>query len=201
MNRLIFILLILLPSACEKTTPVYQKLSDEAVILAFGDSLTYGTGASEAADYPNILSQLSQRTIINAGIAGETTQTGLYRLPELLIEHQPELLILIHGGNDILRKIPEDKITNNLKQMIQLAQQQNIKVIMLGVPEPKLFNLTSAAFYQQVATDLNIPIDLDTIPEILGNNRLKSDTIHPNDQGYQLMAKNIYQLLQTSGAL
>ncbi len=130
---LVIILLFVL-SACNKPAPVFDKLSQNAVILAFGDSLTYGTGVSKGDDYPSILSNLSGRDVVNAGVPGEISQSGIARLAEFLEEYQPELLILIHGGNDILRNIPEQQTRNNLNQMIALVKQQNIKVVMLGVP-------------------------------------------------------------------
>jgi len=196
---LAFVLLFL--SACSRTDPVLEKLSSNAVILAFGDSLTYGTGASQNADYPHILSTLSSHQVINEGIPGEISRDGLKRLPDLLDEYQPELLILIHGGNDMLRKIPQQQTSNNLKQMINVAYQRNIKVVMLGVPEFNLFSLNSAEFYQQLAEEYKVPVDLETLPKILSDNHLKSDTIHPNDEGYKLLAESLFNLLINTGAL
>lgn len=201
MNNLLVYLIVLLLSACSKSEPVFEKLSDDAVILAFGDSLTYGTGASKDNSYPKTLSTLSDRKVINAGIPGEISREGLDRLPELLDHYQPELLILIHGGNDILRKLPRQQTVDNLNQMIDTANQRNIKVVMLGVPNPGLFLISSAEFYQQVANEQKIPIDIETLPEILSSNHLKSDMIHPNSDGYKVMAENIYNLLVNTGAL
>jgi lysophospholipase L1-like esterase len=201
MNKFFIYLIILFLSACDKPSPVFEKLSPDAVILAFGDSLTYGSGASQNLDYPAILSALSSHEIINAGIPGEISQNGLTRLPDLLDEYQPELMILIHGGNDMLRHIPPQQTSDNLKQMINEARLRNIKVVLLGVPEFNLFLLSSAEFYQQVADEQKVPIDLETLPNILSTNFLKSDAIHPNNEGYRLMAENIYNLLVESGAL
>ena len=127
--------------------------------------------------------ELSQHKVINAGVPGEVSSTGLKRLPALLEQYQPELLILIHGGNDLLRRIPEQQLANNLRQMIGIAKQRNIKVVMLGIPKPRLFLLDSAEIYQQIAEEQEIPIDLEILPEILGDNALKSDSIHPNSDG------------------
>ena len=85
--------------------------------------------------------------------------------------------------------------------MISAANQRNIKVIMLGVPKPGLFQMTSASLYPQVADTHKIPIDLHSLPHILGTKSLKSDMIHPNDLGYQRMAEGIFNLLIKSGAL
>ncbi|MEJ2415039.1 MAG: GDSL-type esterase/lipase family protein, partial [Sulfurimonas sp.] len=84
--------------------PKKQPLSKDTTILAFGDSLTAGYGASKGQDYPAHLQRLSGIKVINAGISGEVSADGLKRLPELLQEYKPQLVILCHGGNDILRK-------------------------------------------------------------------------------------------------
>jgi len=97
-------LLYLLLFSCGQEQPQLDKLSKDAVILAFGDSLTYGTGAKPAESFPVILEKLSNRKVINAGIPGELSSSGLDRFPEVLDKQQPELVILCHGGNDILRK-------------------------------------------------------------------------------------------------
>jgi len=193
--------LILLVTACGEPEKTYTPLDNEAVILAFGDSLTYGTGTSKEFSYPSILEGLTGLEVINEGVPGEVTSTGLQRLPDLLDEYKPQLLILIHGGNDILRKVSHTKTTDNLKKMIALAKQRDIKIVMLGVPRFNILSLDSAEFYEQVASETGIPINLDVLPEILSDNKLKSDRIHPNKQGYQMMAEHHYQLLIDSGVL
>jgi acyl-CoA thioesterase-1 len=201
MRKQLLPLIFLALTACSEPPRTLTKLPDDAVILAFGDSLTYGTGASRLSDYPNILAELTSLEVINEGIPGEISEEGLERLPALLDEYQPKLLILIHGGNDLLRKIPSEQIAANLNKMIEEAASRHIEVVMLGVPQPNLLTLTSADLYQRIAEDRNIPVDLNTLPDILGDNSLKSDMIHPNDAGYQLMAGNIFKLLQEAGAL
>lgn len=202
MKKSVVIIVFLFLTACEPhLSPVFDRLSPNAIILAFGDSLTYGIGASRGSDYPSKLTELSRHKVINAGIPGEISSTGLKRLPALLDQYQPELMILVHGGNDMLRRIPEQQLAINLRQMIDMARQRNIKVVMLGVPKPRLFLLDSAEVYQQIAEQQQVPIDLEVLPEILGDNALKSDTIHPNSDGYRLMAESIHRLLLDTGAL
>ncbi|MGR9086748.1 MAG: GDSL-type esterase/lipase family protein [Gammaproteobacteria bacterium] len=199
--QLIALLLLLLLTGCGEPPKSLEQLPSDAVILAFGDSLTYGTGATAKNDYPSILAKLTARKVINEGRPGEISRDGLKRLPSLLDHYQPDLLILIHGGNDILRRIPVQHTLENLKQMIVLCKSRNIEVILLGVPKPNVFLLSSADFYQTLADSSDVVADLDTLPDILGNNELKSDLIHPNDAGYRLMAENIHQLLLQAGAL
>lgn len=197
----ILILIFLLLTACNETPITIDKLPGNAVILAFGDSLTFGIGASSEHDYPRVLSKLTSLEVINEGVPGEISSNGLKRLPALLEEYNPNVLILIHGGNDIIRKIPSQQTVSNLRQMIALAKNRNIEVLMLGVPEPALFSLDSAGFYRTIADEEKILADLETLPEILSDNNLKSDLIHPNDAGYERMANNINKLLIEAGAL
>jgi len=201
MKKAFLLAIFLLLIACSEPSITLTKLPADAVILAFGDSLTYGTGASPEHDYPAILAGLSAREVINEGVPGELSGDGLKRLPTLLDEYQPNLLILIHGGNDMLKNIPNQQTADNLDKMIAEANSRNIQVFMLGVPELNLFTLNSADFYQTVAKARKVLIDLNTLPEILGKKSLKSDMIHPNDAGYQLMANNIFSSLKQAGAL
>lgn len=188
--------------ACSDTTPQLSPLSDDAVILAFGDSLTYGTGAdnSQKQSYPAILQQLSNRTVINSGIPGEISRDGLVRLAEELDEYQPDLVILCHGGNDLIRRLNQDELKDNLEQMISLIQSTGAEVLLIGVPNFNL-TLTVPPLYSEVAENFSIPIELEIIPELERNPKLKSDTIHPNSEGYKRLAKVIQQLLFSSGAL
>jgi acyl-CoA thioesterase I len=199
--RLFIALLIALIFGCTDQPKSRAKLPEDAVILAFGDSLTYGTGASSKHDYPAVLAELTHREVINEGVPGEISADGLKRLPDLLEEYQPKLLILIHGGNDILKKIPSHITEANIEDMIVVAKSRNIDVLVLGVPEPGLMILGSAPFYETIAEQNDVLSDLDTLPSVLGSNNLKSDLIHPNDIGYRQMATNIYDLLKVSGAL
>jgi lysophospholipase L1-like esterase len=201
MKKTLLLIVCLLLTACYKPPRPLARLPGNAVILAFGDSLTYGTGASPEHDYPSILGKLTTLEVINEGVPGEISSDGLKRLPALLDEYHPKLLILIHGSNDIIKKIPSEQISDNLKQMIAEAKNRNIEVLMLGVPQPNLLLLNSADFYRNIADTQQVLIDLDTLPDILDDNSLKSDMIHPNDAGYQLMATNIFKLLQDAGAL
>jgi lysophospholipase L1-like esterase len=187
-------------SGC-KQQPELAKLPGGAAILAFGDSLTYGTGASLHNDYPSVLAQLTSMRVINAGVPGEISRDGLARLPSLLDEHRPQLLIIIHGGNDMIRKIPRDETARSLRQMIAAARQRNIQVMLLGVPQPGLFLLSSADIYAKVAEEEKVPGNLDLLSDIMADPDLKSDLIHPNDAGYRKIAEGIAESLRDGGAL
>lgn len=207
MKKTLLLILITLLTACSKSEKVFDKLPADAVVLAFGDSLTYGTNVEEEQSYPSILAQRCSLPVINSGVVGEISADGLKRLPTVLDKEKPQLLILIHGGNDILRKMPYEQTAANLTAMIAEAKKRHIKVVMLGVPSFQLLSavglssLESASIYQQVAESENVPIDLNVLPEIIASRELKSDEVHPNAQGYQRLADAIFNLLKKTGAL
>jgi len=198
--KLFFITLIACTlTACSDNAEL-PPLGHNSAILAFGDSLTYGTGTSRDKAYPAVLEKIIDHKVINAGIPGEISKKGLARLPGLIKKHRPALIILCHGANDILRKFDLTKTHSNLQKMITLAQQNNSKVVLIAVPEYSLF-LSPEPMYQALAEKNKLPIAKDILAEIIGNSTLKADRVHPNTQGYQLLAENIANLLKRSGAL
>ena len=116
--------------ACSDSKPQLPLLSADAVILAFGDSLTFGTGANSEHSYPAELARLTGLTVINAGIPGEVTAQGVRRLPALLDRYKPQLLLLCHGGNDLLRKTGTAVTRDNIEKMITAADQRNIPTLL-----------------------------------------------------------------------
>lgn len=178
-----------------------MKLAPDAVILAFGDSLTFGTGANTAESYPAVLAELTGRRVINAGMPGELSSDGAQRLDALLDHEQPQLLILCHGGNDLLRKVDPRQTREQLRNMIMAAKQRGIDVVLIGVPEPKLFNRHSAPYYAELAEEFHLPLEADVLARIEGDNSLKSDGVHPNAEGYRQLAQAVYAVLQRGGAV
>jgi len=202
MTKRLFPLLLtfqILISACSDS-PQLIKLSDDDLILAIGDSLTFGTGTSPNTNSPSILQSLSKRTVINAGIPGETSDKTLLRINQLLRQHQPALVILCIGGNDILRWKDLAQTQNNIQQMIDIVQQQGSELVLIAVAEFGLYP-SAPDFYQTLADKNKLPLDNETIPALLRDSQYKSDTIHPNQAGYQLLAEEIFTLLQESRAL
>jgi len=190
---------LLLVSGCGQQVKL-PPLAPDSVLLAFGDSLTFGTGANENESYPAQLEKLAGRRVVREGVPGEVSENGLARLPAALDEHRPRLLLLCHGGNDFLRRLPKAGAAANVRAMIQLAKSRGVDVVLIGTPEFG-FLLSPPDFYAQIAKDFRIPYEGDVLGKILRDSSLKSDQIHPNAAGYRLMAERVYAMLQKAGAL
>jgi len=195
----LFLVAVLLLTACNKTAQL-PLLASDATILAFGDSLTAGTGAGEIESYPAVLSTLTGLKVINAGVPGEVSAGGVQRLPELLERERPSLLILCHGGNDLLARQNHQQIADNLRQMIRMAGERRISVLLIAVPSPD-FSLKPPSLYEELTKEFKIPIETKALSHILGKSSLKSDHIHPNAAGYRMLAEAVAKLLKKSGAL
>ena len=194
-NFLLFFFTLLF-AGCD-SGPKITLLGPEAQVLAFGDSLTYGTGAPAEQSYPEVLTRLLGRTVVNAGVPGEVSAAGLKRLPEMLDRHQPSLVILCHGGNDFLRRIDQETTTRNLKAMIEMIQAQGSDVLLVGVPKLG-FGLGVPKFYAAIAEEKNIPYEGEILLDLLGDNSMKSDAIHPNATGYRLMAEALHEVINAT---
>jgi len=169
-------------------------------VLAFGDSLTAGNGASATESYPAVLAELAVLNVVNAGVSRELSRSGLERLPALLAQHQPQLVILCHGGNDLLRSTGKSAAKANLMAMIDLVHAQGADVMLLGVPEPGVF-LSAAEFYDEIATETGVAYLPDLISDVLQRPSLKSDAVHPNAAGYRLIAEGVYEYLHDAEAI
>ena len=190
---------LLLTTACSKS-PQLPPLSRSATILAFGDSLTAGYGAAEAESYPANLAQLTARRVVNAGVSGEVSADGLLRLPEVLEREKPALLILCHGGNDLLRHLDQRQLGDNLRGMVKLAREKGVSVILVAIPAPDL-SLKPPPLYEALAKEFDLPLESKTLVKIMGKGSLKSDHIHPNAAGYRKLAEAVFSLLNKCGAL
>ena len=190
----------LLLVGCGPSVPSLPKLETNAVVLAFGDSLTHGTGASPEESYPAVLAKLIGRKVVGSGVPGEVSETGLRRLPDVLDEVKPRLLILCHGGNDFLQRLDEAEAARNVRAMATLARDRGIAVAIVATPKPGL-GVSRVAFYEALGRELAIPVENDVLAEVLGSRKLKSDLVHPNAEGYRRIADAVAKLLRRAGAV
>jgi acyl-CoA thioesterase I len=200
LRTLVVALSLIALAACSDAPPPLPRLGAEDIVLAFGDSITYGTGAGPDESFPKVLAQLIGRRVVGAGVPGEVTANGLQRLPEVLDEVKPKILLLCLGGNDMLRKVEPVAIEANLRTMVRLARDRGIAVVLIAVPKPALFG-GNAAFYQTIARENDLPLESKILKDVLFDNEFKADTIHPNAKGYRRLAEAIAALLRRTGAV
>lgn len=177
--------------------PRINRLTADSVILAFGDSLTAGTGAEEGQGYPAVLAQLTGCRVVASGVPGEETPAARLRLPDVLQKEKPALVVLCIGGNDLLRKQPDAVIRENIDAMITTIREAGADVVLIGVPRPGLW-LTAAPLYRDLGRQHGIPCETEALADILSDKDLKSDPIHPNAEGYRKLAEAVAALLRAS---
>lgn len=195
LNCALFFFVVLF-AGCD-SRPRISPLGQDAVVLAFGDSLTHGTGAPAGQSYPDILAALLGKPVVNVGIPGEVSSAGLKRLPGILDEYNPTLVILCHGGNDFLRRLDQEGTMRNLKAMVEMIRAHGADVVLVGVPKLG-FGLAVPPFYETTAREYGIPFEGEILADLLSDNTMKSDTIHPNASGYRLMAEAISEVIGTA---
>jgi len=201
MKRLAFALVLALVAAsCGQKVPPVAPIGPSEVIVAFGDSLTYGTGAKEDESYPSVLAQLIGRKVVRSGVPGEMTGGALARLESVIDEYRPALVIVCLGGNDMLRKLNDAEIVSNLRAIIKSLKERGIAVVLVGVPRPALLT-SAAAFYGELAKEYHIPYEGKVLTDVMHQLDLKADLIHPNAKGYHRMAEAIAELLKKAGAV
>ena len=194
---------IVLATACG-SKPKENALPQGSKVLALGDSLTEGFGVAAGEAWPTLLASRTGWVVINAGISGDTSGGALQRLPALLDEHNPALVLVALGGNDMLRHAPLEETTANLGQMLALIKAHGAKPVLLATPRPSVAgaafqSLSAADFYRQVAEERQVPLIEGAIAEVLSDPQLKGDPLHPNASGHALLSKKIFDELKSIG--
>ena len=182
-----------------------QLVPAGSTVLALGDSLTYGTGASPETAYPTVLAELSGWNVVNAGVSGNTSAQALERLPGLLAEHQPKLVIVSIGGNDFLRQLPEADTRANIIAICRQALGSGAQVLLVAVPKVSMVaalgQMSDHPLYADIAAELNVPLQREGWSKVLGDSKLRSDAVHANAQGYVQFAHSLHSKAVAAGML
>ena len=182
--------------------PQQAALPAGSTVVALGDSLTYGYGASQETSYPTVLAELTKWTVINAGINGDTSADVLARVEDI-VKQTPDLVLLGVGGNDVLQRIPPDTTRANINATVDRLKSANIDVVLIAEP----YFSTSALFgkasdnplYKDIASAQEIPLYSGGWSAILSDDTLKSDRIHANAAGYRQFAQGLHDYLKEEG--
>lgn len=187
----VFLFVVLL-GACggERYDHIRNIRSAGVSIVCFGDSLTEGAGAGPGEDYPSVLSRLLGFPVINAGRRGDTTARALLRVQSAVADKNPRLVIVLLGGNDFLRQVPRRETRKNLEEIVRRIQAEGAMVAIAGI-RLGLFTDEFEAIFEETAKTFGALYIHRVMRGILNDSSLRSDPIHPNGDGYRLIAERI----------
>ena len=192
----------MLPACGRKTKG--QAVPAGATVLALGDSLTQGVGASSPAHaWPAVFERLSGWRVVNGGVSGDTSDMALARLPALLREHRPQLVIVSIGGNDFLHQQSGAATRDNIRAIVQQSQSAGAQVLLVAEPQPSvaaaLGRVSDHPMFAELAKELRVPLLENAWSDILSDEKLRSDRIHANDAGYEQFARELLGATQKLG--
>lgn len=204
-RRLLAAALLLPLAACGRKARL-AAVPAGATVLALGDSLTFGTGASAETSYPTVLAQRTGWKVVNAGISGDTSAGALARLPELLRQHTPSLVLVSIGGNDFLQRLPPADTRANVRAICQQAAAAGSQVLLVAIPELSVFaaaarSLADHPLYAELAKELKVPLHAKGWAAVLGDPALRSDAVHANARGYEQFAQGLAATVRDLGLL
>lgn len=163
-------------------------------VIAFGDSLVAGYGASNGNDAFSTLARLSSVPIANMGVNGDTSARALARI-ETVLRERPEIVIVLIGGNDALSSVPVSETEANLGEILETLKSADAKPILVGV----LGGFPSdpyAAMFDRLSEEYGVPLVPNILLGLIGREEFMSDAIHPNDAGYASVAARLRPVLE-----
>ncbi len=165
------------------------------VVVAFGDSLTRGYGTPPGKNFVTFLSEYTNIPIINSGKTGDTTSDALVRLKESVLDYNPDVVLVLLGGNDFFEGYGEEVVRANLRTIVRSIKQSGSKIILIGGSKQIVPNYEST--FERLAYDEKVD---GYVPNILGGilfrKDLLFDTIHPNERGHEIIAGRILPVLE-----
>ncbi len=168
------------------------------VIVAFGDSLTAGSGAPADKSYPAQLSDMLGIDVINEGRSNEPSREAARRIGQVLSRHHPDIVLIETGFDDMLTGRKRSKIRENLTKIVESVKRSGAAPIVIGVPDLDLVGLmisSDVGLYEEVAQKTGARYIPDVFGPVLRNESLKSDENHPNAEGYRKAAQTVREFL------
>lgn len=175
----------------EKTVENFPN--DNEVVVAFGDSLTEGYGASAGNSYPDVLAQKIDRPVVNLGLSGDTAANAPTRLNEVLAE-EPYMVLIEFGANDYIRKQSHQAAVDAVAYIVDEVQAAGAIAVIVDTGGPGMNEYTKA--YKKLAKEKRALFVPGIMKGIFYRPSLKSDQIHPNDQGYARVAEKVYKVIK-----
>lgn len=165
-------------------------------IICFGDSITFGYGADTGEDYPSLLAKMVNIPVINAGVSADTSSDGLARIQADVLDKQPLLVIIEFAANDFIKKIPVSTTLNNIKEMTDKIQANGAMVALADASAGMILGGYRPGLYR-IAQEKGAIFIPGILKGIITNPGLKSDFIHPNAKGYDMIAHKVYRRVST----
>lgn len=163
-------------------------------IICFGDSITFGYGVNPGEDYPTALAKLVERPVVNVGVDGDTSAEGLARLKKDVLDKEPYLVLIEFSGNDLLKKVPIDSTLANIKEIIRQVQATGAITAIVDA-SAGLFMIEYRMRLSRLARETGSIFVPSVLSGIITDPSMKSDFMHPNAQGYRLIARRVYNAI------
>ena len=189
---LVILLVSFLSAACGGPEPITPRGEN---IICFGDSLTFGTGAPRDKSYPAHLAEMIGQPVVNSGIPGDTTTRALQRLARDVLSKSPRIVLITLGGNDLRKGVDKKTAFKNLKEIVEAIQARGALVVIGGI-KLKFWDRGYEGGYKKLAEETGALLVPDILGDMMGNEKLMHDTIHPNAAGYKLMAQKFYETIK-----
>jgi len=186
----LFIIFLVRISSAPKIT---NHPSRGKTIIAFGDSLIKGTGSTEGNDFVSLLEDEIGKSIINFGVPGETSEQGLKRVHSVIAK-DPKIVLVLFGGNDFIRGIKMEETFKNVDTIIEKIQSAGAVVLLLGI-QGGILTDPYAIYFKEIAKKRGALYVPNVLENLIGNETLMNDEIHPNDRGYRIIADKVYPTL------
>lgn len=174
-------------------------------ILFLGDSLSEGQGVGEEDSFPRIVEKKLREkkyslNVINGGVSGATSSSGLVRL-KWHLKKKIDILVLELGANDGLRGLPLKETQKNLEEIVDYAKNKKMKVLLLGLLMPpnygEKYTKDFSKMYKEIARKKNLPFLPFILEGVAGNAHLNlADGIHPNPAGHEIVARKVSSFIE-----
>ncbi|HEX6995227.1 MAG TPA: GDSL-type esterase/lipase family protein [Gammaproteobacteria bacterium] len=192
-------------SACGDSL-MFEPLPAGTVVLAFGDSVTYGTGARQGEDYPSRLAELTGWHVRNAGVPGDTAREATERIADAIADTGAAIAIIELGGNDFLQRRSAADVKEDLRTIVRSARDAGVLPVLVSVPQLSVLGavtgrLSDSPIYAELAAEEGVLLIEDVFAGVLSDVALRSDPIHPNAEGYRVLAARIAEELERAGLL
>lgn len=189
---------LLLVAACayyfmKDTAEIKNLHNPGTAVVAFGDSLTAGYGAPKGSAYPAVLAAKLGREVVNLGMSGETAAHAPSRLPEVLAQN-PHMVLIEFGANDFMQNRRMEDALAAVAEIVDVVQQAGAVAVIVDTGAPGMGHYSRA--YKKLAEEKGAIFVPGILEGIFNKRQYKSDMVHPNAAGYEIVAERVYERIK-----